>query len=68
MSRSGLRHCQCMPKRLGTCIAVSSIHDLGIRTGVALNHATPLEAVTNVWYLSDLLVVMTVGAGFCSRQ
>jgi len=28
----------------------------GIRTGVALNPATPLEAVTNVWYLTDLLV------------
>ena len=57
-----------MPKRLGTGITVSAIHDLGTRTGVALNPATPLEAVTNAWYLSDLLVVMTVGAGFGNRQ
>ena len=40
----------------------------GIRTGVALNPATPLEAVTNVWYLTDLLVGMTVGAGFGNQQ
>ena len=57
-----------MPKRLGTCITVSAIHDLGTRTGVALNPATPLEAVTNASYLTNLPVVIMVGAGFGNQQ
>lgn len=43
---------------------LSTIRDLGARAGVALNPATPLEAVTHVLHLSDLLLVMTVDAGF----
>lgn len=45
-----------------------AIHDLGARAGVALNPATPLEAVTNVWRLTDLLLVMTVEPGFGGQQ
>ncbi|RDH73987.1 ribulose-phosphate 3-epimerase [Mycolicibacterium moriokaense] len=44
------------------------IADLGARAGVALNPATPLEAVTNVLDLVDLLLVMTVNPGFGGQQ
>jgi len=47
---------------------LSVISDLGARTGVALNPATPLEAVTNVLDLVDLLLVMTVNPGFGGQQ
>src|SRR5262249_34571856 len=40
------------------------IHQLGARAGVALNPATPLEAVRHVLDLVDLLLVMTVNPGF----
>ncbi|MGA5535557.1 ribulose-phosphate 3-epimerase [Mycolicibacterium nivoides] len=43
---------------------LSRIRDLGARTGVALNPATPLDAVANVLDLTDLLLVMTVNPGF----
>jgi ribulose-phosphate 3-epimerase len=43
---------------------LSAIRDLGARPGVALNPATPLQAVTKVLHLTDLLLVMTVDAGF----
>ena len=47
---------------------LSAIRDLGARAGVALNPATPLQAVTNVLHLTDLLLVMTVDAGFGGQQ
>ncbi len=47
---------------------LSAITDLGARAGVALNPATPLEAVTSVLYLVDLLLVMTVNPGFGGQQ
>jgi ribulose-phosphate 3-epimerase len=40
------------------------IAELGARAGVALNPATPLEAVRHVVDLIDLLLVMTVNPGF----
>lgn len=43
---------------------LSAIADLGAQVGVALNPATPFEAVTNVLHLVDLLLVMTVNPGF----
>jgi ribulose-phosphate 3-epimerase len=45
-----------------------AITDLGARAGVALNPSTPLEAVTNVLHLVDLLLVMTVNPGFGGQQ
>jgi len=45
-----------------------AITHLGARAGVALNPATPLEAVTNVLHLVDLLLVMTVNPGFGGQQ
>ena len=47
---------------------LGAIADLGARAGVALNPATPLEAVTNVLDLVDLLLVMTVNPGFGGQR
>lgn len=47
---------------------LSAIRDLGARAGVALNPATPLEAVTNVLSSIDLLLLMTVEPGFGGQQ
>lgn len=47
---------------------LSSIRGLGARAGVALNPATPLDAVTNVLGLTDLLLVMTVNPGFGGQR
>jgi ribulose-phosphate 3-epimerase len=47
---------------------LGAIADLGARAGVALNPATPLEAVTNVLDLVDLLLVMTVNPGFGGQK
>jgi ribulose-phosphate 3-epimerase len=44
------------------------IRELGIRSGVALNPATPLAAVEHVWDLVDLLLVMTVDPGFGGQR
>jgi ribulose-phosphate 3-epimerase len=43
---------------------LSRIRDLGVRSGVALNPATPLECVRHVLDLVDVLLVMTVNPGF----
>ncbi|GFG55653.1 ribulose-phosphate 3-epimerase [Mycolicibacterium agri] len=47
---------------------LSAISDLGARPAVALNPSTPLEAVTHVLHLVDLLLVMTVNPGFGGQQ
>lgn len=44
--------------------ALSAIRDLGVRPGLALNPATPLEAAVQVLDLIDLLLIMTVNPGF----
>ena len=41
-----------------------AIHEAGARAGVALNPATPVDAVRHVLDLVDLLLVMTVNPGF----
>ena len=43
---------------------LASLHEMGAKAAVALNPATPLEAVRNVVDLLDLLLVMTVNPGF----
>jgi ribulose-phosphate 3-epimerase len=43
---------------------LSGIRDLGVRSGAALNPATPLESVGHVLDLVDVLLVMTVNPGF----
>jgi ribulose-phosphate 3-epimerase len=43
---------------------LGAIRDAGAKAGVALNPATPLDAVRHVLDLTDLLLVMTVNPGF----
>jgi ribulose-phosphate 3-epimerase len=43
---------------------VASIHALGVKAGVALNPATPLEPIRDVLTEIDLLLVMSVNPGF----
>jgi len=43
---------------------LASIREAGAKAGVALNPATPLQSVSNVMDLVDLLLVMTVNPGF----
>ena len=44
--------------------SLQAIRSLGKRAGVALNPATPVEAITHVLDRIDLVVVMTVNPGF----
>jgi ribulose-phosphate 3-epimerase len=43
---------------------LGQIAELGAKAGVALNPATPIEAVKHVLDLMDLLLIMTVNPGF----
>jgi ribulose-phosphate 3-epimerase len=43
---------------------LAAIRDLGARSGVALNPATPIDAVRHVLDLADMVLVMTVNPGF----
>ena len=43
---------------------LSRIHELGLKSGVALNPGTPVSALTGVIELVDLVLVMTVNPGF----
>lgn len=47
---------------------LTRIRDLGCRAGVALNPATPLDAVCEVIPEIDLLLVMTVNPGFGGQR
>ncbi len=47
---------------------LAHIRDLGAAAGVALNPATPLEAVSHVLDLTDLLLIMTVNPGFGGQR
>jgi ribulose-phosphate 3-epimerase len=47
---------------------LAAIRAAGARAGVALNPATPLEAVAHVLDLVDLLLVMTVNPGFGGQR
>jgi ribulose-phosphate 3-epimerase len=55
-----------------TCLhlhrTLSEIRELGAKAGVALNPATPFDAVENVLDLLDLLLVMTVNPGFGGQR
>jgi ribulose-phosphate 3-epimerase len=44
--------------------SLQTIRDLGKRAGVALNPATPIEAVRHVLDVTDLILVMSVNPGF----
>jgi ribulose-phosphate 3-epimerase len=47
---------------------LTAIREAGARAGVALNPATPLDAVAHVLDLMDLLLVMTVNPGFGGQR
>lgn len=47
---------------------LSTIRDFGGRAGVAINPATPLSALDEVWPEIDLLLVMTINPGFGGQQ
>lgn len=47
---------------------LAGIRGAGLRAGVALNPATPLDAVVHVVDLMDLLLVMTVNPGFGGQR
>lgn len=47
---------------------LGSLKEMGAKAAVALNPATPLEAVRNVVDLLDLLLVMTVNPGFGGQE
>jgi len=43
---------------------LSQIHDLGMKSGVVLNPASPIELIEYVLYLCDIVLIMTVNPGF----
>ncbi|MCL2585990.1 MAG: ribulose-phosphate 3-epimerase [Streptosporangiales bacterium] len=47
---------------------LAAIRDAGLRAGVALNPATPLDAVAHVLDLTGLILVMTVNPGFGGQR
>jgi ribulose-phosphate 3-epimerase len=47
---------------------LAGIRDAGLRAGVALNPATPLDAVVHVLDMLDLLLIMTVNPGFGGQR
>ena len=46
---------------------LESIHTAGCRSGVVINPGTPVEAVSDVLALADLVLVMTVNPGFSGQ-
>ena len=47
---------------------IQSISEAGCRPGLVLNPATPVEALSEVWKLVDLVNVMTVEPGFGGQR
>ena len=47
---------------------VEQIHDLGMRAGVALNPATPVELLAEIAPFIELVLVMTVNPGFGGQR
>jgi ribulose-phosphate 3-epimerase len=43
---------------------LESIHKLGVKAGVSINPGTPVEAITEVLPVVDLVLIMTVDPGF----
>ena len=48
--------------------ALSQIHDLGKKAGAVLNPASPIEPIEHVLPLCDIVLVMTVKAGFGGQK
>lgn len=47
---------------------VQRIHELGCRTGVAINPATPVEMMRDIVPFVDMILVMSVNPGFGSQR
>lgn len=47
---------------------IQRIHELGCRAGVAINPATPIEAVREIAPFVDMVLVMSVNPGFGSQR
>ena len=47
---------------------VAQIHDLGCKTGVALNPATPVEALVDILHAVDMVLIMSVNPGFGGQK
>lgn len=48
--------------------AIQTIHDMGLKAGVALNPATSLTAVENILADVDLVLIMSVNPGFGGQK
>jgi ribulose-phosphate 3-epimerase len=47
---------------------LSSIRELGVEAGVAINPSTPLSAIEEVFELADMIQIMTVNPGFGGQK
>lgn len=47
---------------------LQAIRDAGMKSGVALNPATPVETVKHVLHLADLVLLMSVNPGFGGQK
>lgn len=47
---------------------IQHIHACGCRAGVAVNPATPIEMLTHVLDMADMVLIMTVNPGFGGQQ
>ena len=47
---------------------IAQIKDFGVKAGVALNPATPLDSVNEVLSLLDMVVIMTVNPGYSGQS
>lgn len=47
---------------------VAQIHDLGCRAGVALNPATPVETLVDIFHAVDMVLIMSVNPGFGGQK
>ncbi|PKL82854.1 MAG: ribulose-phosphate 3-epimerase [Ignavibacteriae bacterium HGW-Ignavibacteriae-3] len=47
---------------------LTMIHELGAKTGVAINPSTPISTLSEVIHLVDMVLVMTVNPGFGGQK
>lgn len=47
---------------------VAQIHDAGMRAGVTINPATPVEMLTDIVEAVDLVLIMSVNPGFAAQK
>lgn len=61
-------HLETVPDAVRARRALEQIRALGAAAGLALNPATPLDAGAGLWGLCDLILVMSVPAGFGGQE